>query len=222
VDKPPAMPTHPYHGHFDDTLANGLAWIFQERGKPFVFRPINRLDKDTSGLVLIAKDKQTAHLLAHQMEKREIHKTYLALLTGAIQPTEGEIHTFIRRKEKSIILREATDFRMLDSDEALTYYKTISSNSEFSLVRAIPHTGRTHQLRVHFSYVGHPIVGDSLYGTPSEKIGRHALHAFSLSFLHPITKEPLYWESKLPTDMQEICQKCHFSLPTEAIPSDFR
>ena len=202
VNKPPFMPTHPSHGHTNDTLANALA--FRYKGENFVFRPINRLDRDTSGLVLIARDKHSSYRLAKSMEKHEIKKTYIALLDGVITPSEGEIDLFIRRKEASIIVREATPNPIEGSQSALTEYKTIRSNNGYSLVEAVPKTGRTHQLRVHFAASGYPIVGDTLYGKADKDIDRQALHANHMEFVHPRTNRLMTFTADYPEDFKNL------------------
>ena len=204
VNKPPFMPTHPSHGHYDDTLANAIA--FHCRDENFVFRPINRLDRDTSGAVLIAKDKHSSFVLADSMEKRQIVKKYHALLNGIISPSEGKIDFYIRRREKSIIFREATTKEAEGAQNAVTEYKTIACGKDFSLVEATPKTGRTHQLRVHFSAVGNPIVGDSLYGKSDPDVKRQALHAYYLEFIHPETKEIIKIYADYPDDFKSLLQ----------------
>ncbi len=207
VNKPFGMPTHPSHNHQRDTLANALAHMCMVIGSPFVFRPVNRLDKDTSGLVLVAKNKLAASRLSQAMQEGKIHKSYLAVLCGSIAPQTDELRGFMRRAPESKMLRQLCS----EDDEgamlALTKYKKIVSNDMFSLVVAAPITGRTHQLRLQFSGCGHPICSDTLYGYPYEHIGRQALHAFRLSFPHPITQKRLQFSIPLPEDIARLCQK---------------
>lgn len=189
VNKPPFMPTHPSLGHTGDTLANAVAFYLARDGSPFVFRAVNRLDRDTSGTVLLAKDRYTAAALAGAMGRGEIRKTYLALLCGALAEERGEINAHIRRKEASIITREAIPCKEGEpapegAHPALTRYEVVERYERYTLVRAFPVTGRTHQLRVHFAYIGHPIVGDTLYGSAHPSLPRQALHAESLTFPH--------------------------------------
>lgn len=206
VNKPFGMPTHPSHDHRDDTLANGLAHLCRVIGSPFVFRPVNRLDKDTSGLVLVAKNKLAAFRLSESMKAGEIHKSYLAVLCAPIEPESGEIRTYMRRAADSKMLREVCQ----EADEgamlAVSRYKRIAKNDMFSLVIAAPITGRTHQLRLHFASRGHPICGDTLYGYPYEYIGRQALHAYRISFPHPTTQKRLCFSVPLPDDMAKLCK----------------
>ncbi len=209
VNKPYDMATHPSIGHFEDTLANGLAYYFSSKNIPFIFRAINRLDRDTSGVVLVAKNQMSAARLATEMQAGEIKKTYIAVLGGVLCPESGEIDKPIRRKQASIITREACDISAPGAKNALTSYQTLAACSGASVVRARPQTGRTHQLRVHFSYMGAPIVGDGMYGTaetcPSEldkMMTRHALHAASLEFM--LGGRRVCLEAALPEDMAAL------------------
>lgn len=188
-NKLPNMPTHPSHNHRGDTLADALAYKYQEEGTPFVFRAISRLDRNTSGLTLIAKDRISASNLARAMKNREITKKYVAVLDGELCE-DGTIHTYIKREAESIIFRRVCNADE-GGDEAITEYRVIAVSNGRTLVLASPITGRTHQLRVHFAHIGTPILGDDMYGTPSELISRHALHAISLRLLHPRTQEEL-------------------------------
>ena len=184
------MPTHPSHNHRGDTLADALAYKYQEEGVPFVFRSISRLDRNTSGLVLIAKDRISASRLSECMKNGDISKKYIAILEGELQDDEGIIDTFIKREAESIIFRKVCAENE-GGDRAITKYEVLARNNGYTLVLASPITGRTHQLRVHFSHIGVPILGDDMYGHQSEIISRHALHAFTLSFTHPRTQEAL-------------------------------
>lgn len=206
VNKPPFMPTHQSQGHFYDTLANSLAYYFKLQDRPFVFRSVNRLDRNTSGIVLVAKNRLASSKLSHQMKNDGISKSYIAILQGELNRDEGVIETHIRRKEKSIILREVCD-KCEDSKIAITSYKVLAKSNGLSLVCATPITGRTHQLRVHFSHIGAQILGDDLYGSSSNLIDRHALHAHSLHFEHPISSEKTELFASLPLDMKTIIEQ---------------
>lgn len=209
VNKPPFMPTHPSMGHTGDTLANAAAFYLRREDRPFIFRAINRLDRDTSGVVLLAKDKFTAAKLAGAMEAGKIRKTYLALLCGELTEEEGEIDAFIRRKEASIITREAipseTDPMPEGAQPALTRYRVLERFPGYTLVRAFPQTGRTHQLRVHFAHIGHPIVGDTLYGTGDAPIDRQALHAETLTI--PYGEGEMTITAPLPQDLHTLLKE---------------
>lgn len=210
VNKPPFMPTHPSHGHHDDTLANALAYYYQSRGIPFVFRPINRLDRNTSGLVIVAKNKIAAGKMTEHMKAKRIKKSYIALLKGQLDsPPDVAIHNgeemgiidrHLHRTAKSIIVREVCSPDSPDADSAVTYYKIINSNSICTEVEAFPITGRTHQLRVHFASLGHPIIGDDLYGENDPFIDRHALHAHTLEF-PLVSGETIKLSAPLPIDI---------------------
>ena len=202
VNKPPMMPSHPSLGHKNDTVANALAYRY--RGAPYVFRPVNRLDRDTSGLMLIAGDKLTAGKLYLSQRKGQIHKSYLAILEGTLTPAAGEIKTYMAREGESIVKRRVCEKDDLGAKIAVTTYRTVVANENISVVKAHPVTGRTHQLRVHFAHMGCPILGDTMYGNTSELISRQALHAGILEFPHPVTGESLRLEAPLPEDMKKV------------------
>jgi len=220
ANKPPFMPTHPSHNHHHDTLANALANYFAKKSFPFVFRPINRLDRNTSGLVIVAKNKIAAARMTSEMKSKQIKKSYIAFLDGALPDPEetieymdmtlGIINKPIHRTAESIIVREVCSPDVPDAEEALTYYRILSRCDACTEVEIFPQTGRTHQLRVHFASIGHAIMGDELYGCESPYITRHALHAKTLDFnlisglgLSAQTV-PIHLEAPLPPDMTEL------------------
>ena len=204
--KPAGMPTHISHGHLTDSLLNAAAGLFYERGEPFVFRPVNRLDRDTSGIVLAAKNQLTAFRMSKRLQSGDVRKRYRAVLTGVIDPPGGTIESYIRRRESSLIERISADSG-IESEHAVTVYETVrvSASKDRCAVDCSPVTGRTHQLRVHFMSKGHPIVGDTLYGTPSEEIPRQALHAFELIFPHPTTGETVIIRDDIPGEIEKLC-----------------
>ena len=206
VNKPPFMPTHQSQGHFYDTLANSLAHYYEQKGRKFVFRSVNRLDRNTSGIVLVAKDRLSSANLSLQMKNDGICKSYLAILDGELTDTNGIIETYIRRKQQSIILREACE-KQEDAKIAITKYRVLAVANGMSLVEATPITGRTHQLRVHFAHLGAQILGDDLYGHASNMMQRHALHAYKLVFTHPNTNEQMTVYAPLPEDMSRLIEK---------------
>lgn len=212
VNKPPFMPTHPSHGHHDDTLANALAFYFKRKNIPFVFRPINRLDRNTSGLVIVAKNKIAAAKVTEYMKRGLIKKSYIAILSGSLpSPTVtttlngielGIISAPIRRSAKSIIVREVCDISDVGAEAATTYYRILKRSETHTMVEAFPQTGRTHQLRVHFASLGFSIIGDELYGAPHDMINRHALHAHTLTLPHPSDpSEVLSLSAPIPNDI---------------------
>ena len=208
-NKPGHMPTHPSHGHFDDTLANACAAYMLERtGRVGVFRPVNRLDRQTSGIVLIAKHQLAAGRLSEDMRNGRIQKSYLAIVEGIPVPPQGRIDAPIRRAQQSIIERVVCRADEPGAHKAITEYLTLvhwplPDGQVRSLARACPLTGRTHQLRVHFSHIGTPIAGDALYGDPSISPlpPRQCLHAHTLCFFHPISRQEMRLSAPMPDDM---------------------
>ena len=206
--KPADMPTHPSHDHYGDTVANALAFRYRESEIPFVFRPVNRLDRNTSGLLLIARNRPAAARMADAMKDGKIRKTYLAVLDGEWAVTDGVIDACLHRTADSIIVREVCPPDAPDADAARTEYRVLTHANGHTLVEARPITGRTHQLRVHFAHMGHPITGDDLYGVPSPLIARHALHAHTLTFPHPTSGACMELVAPLPTDFRRLLKKC--------------
>ena len=198
VNKPPFMPTHPSHGHYDDTLANALVWRYGETFRP---RFINRLDCNTSGLVLVAKNPLAAAKLASAMAAGAIKKTYYAVANGVIE-RETVLKTGIRRQNDSVITREVCAEG--EGDLAVTHIIPLATNGTLTLLRLAPETGRTHQLRVHLAHLGAPLLGDGLYGAADARIPRHALHAAELSFPDPVTGDIRNISVPLPPDMAEL------------------
>lgn len=204
VDKPADMPIHPSSGNRNNTLGNALMYYFKDEN--FVYRCINRLDRDTTGLTIVAKHSLSASILYQAMYERRIHRTYLAIVKDKHNtlPDEGRIDLPIARKEGSCILREVNK----DGDPAITHYEVIRRCGNYKLLRLQLDTGRTHQIRVHMSHIGHPLLGDYLYKPDYEKdvIDRTALHSFSLAFTHPITGQEMYLETEMPQDMGRILE----------------
>ena len=204
VNKPPFMPTHPSRGHIDDTLANAVAYRYKERGIPFVFRPIGRLDRNTSGISLIAKHCISSSYLEYARGKGLTGKAYIAILCGRLEGDGWQtIETYMKRKEDSIIVRCVSDGNEEGSFSAVTKWRSLYSSDEVSVVEAIPITGRTHQLRVHFSHIGHALLGDDIYGEESDYISRHALHAYKLSLPIPYGDKVETFTTMPPQDMQK-------------------
>ncbi len=206
LNKPCGMPTHTSRGHTENCLANSVCAYFHEKGQPFVFRPINRLDRDTSGVVIVAKNKYFASKLSASLQSGGFHKVYLAVLDGEV-PESGIIEGYIKREEKSIIKRVMCQKDEEGAAYSLTRYERLGIGGGKSLVRAFPVTGRTHQLRLHFSFIGAPVCGDTLYGRQSDDIGRQALHALSLTFPAPSDGTALTINARPSEDIIKLIEK---------------
>ena len=224
INKPADMPIHPSLNNYENTLGNAAAYYFASQGKPFIFRCINRLDRDTTGLTILAKHMVSAGILQNEMLNRNIKREYLAIVDGIIKEDEGTIDAPIGRKDGSTIER------MIDyehGERAVTHYKVLGRKEDtdtglnkivpastrvrdnggkngISLVSLRLETGRTHQIRVHMTYIGHPLLGDFLYNPTDDRMSRQALHAWHLSFVHPITKDEMNLEAPIPEDMKKF------------------
>ncbi len=200
INKPSGIPVHPSAKHYLDSLSNGVRFYFDKMNINKKIRPVNRLDKDTSGLVIFAKNEYIQECLVRQMKSKNFVKKYIAIVNGHLEKNEGTILAPIARKDNSIIERCVSE----NGETAITHYKVLNTNKEknFDVVECTLETGRTHQIRVHFSYICHPLLGDTLYGTSSTLINRQALHSYYISFIHPITKDRKVYEIQLPNDMQ--------------------
>ena len=213
INKPAGMPIHPSMGNYDNTVANALAWYFQEQGVPFVFRCINRLDRDTSGLTLIAKHYISAGILSAMVAAKStdnphnsappIRREYLALVRGSVRPPQGTVSAPLSRKPGSVIER-VVDFE--HGEHAVTHYKVIDEKKGHSLLSLELETGRTHQIRIHMKYLGFPLIGDYLYNPDMEFMTRQALHSHRLCFTHPITGERMEFTAPLPDDMRRVLE----------------
>lgn len=232
LNKPAGMPIHTSMNNYTNTLANGLAYYFARQDKPFVFRCINRLDRDTSGLTVIAKHAVSAAILGRMVAAKgqasagtgtaptlaepqqkyletvrdhpipaALHREYLGIVRGHLDPAAGTIDAPLSRKSGSIIER-TVDFD--HGERAVTHYHVLEEKNGHSLVSLELETGRTHQIRVHMLYLGHPLIGDYLYNPDREYISRQALHAYRLSFPHPMTGEPMTFTAPLPEDMRRV------------------
>lgn len=200
LNKPANIAIHPSILHFDNSLSNGVKFYFDKLGLKKKIRIVNRLDRNTSGIVILAKNEYIQECLIKQMKTNEFKKEYLAIAKGILESKSGTLNFPIARKEGSIIERTVSS----DGDSAITHYDVVKEFNNLSLVHIVLETGRTHQIRVHFSHIGHPILGDTLYGSPSELINRQALHSYKLTFIHPVTKKKLILESSLPNDIKNI------------------
>lgn len=200
INKPSNTPVHPSVNNYGNTLANGLAWHFAQKKETFVYRCINRLDRDTSGLLIIARHALSAALLSSMVASRKICREYLAVAAGSV-PDCGTIDAPIAREAGSAITR-CVDFER--GERAVTHYKCLSRRDGCSLVRLRLETGRTHQIRVHMKYLGYPLLGDYLYNPDYRIMKRQALHSARLSFDHPVTGIKMDFTAPLPDDMEWI------------------
>lgn len=245
VNKSADMPIHPSLHNYENTLANAVSYYYEKQGIPFIFRCVNRLDRDTTGLTIIAKHMLSAGILSDMVKRREISREYLAIVqadarcascrhdtisacnaapsfiadssttTNFITGSSFTIDAPIARKDASVIER-CVDFEK--GEHAITHANVLCTNEKngYALVSLKLETGRTHQIRVHMSYLNHPLLGDSLYGGDMRFIGRQALHSYKLTFAHPITKEPLCFVAPLPNDMQSLIEYAPGSQPSFA------
>jgi 23S rRNA pseudouridine1911/1915/1917 synthase len=236
INKPAGMVVHPAHGNWNGTLVNGLAYYFNQlpelpgnSGRPGL---VHRIDKDTSGLLVIAKSEEAMTHLAHQFFHHTIERTYLALVWGVPENDEGTINVSIGRSQKDRKVMEAYP----DGNQgkhAITHYKVLKNLRYVSFVQCNLETGRTHQIRAHLKYLGHPLFNDAMYGGDKIRKGtqfskykafidnafkimpRQALHAMSLGFIHPITQEKMHFEAPLPSDFEQVLKKWEDYVKTE-------
>lgn len=200
INKPPNMLVHPLKHEQENTLANAVLYHYLQGDTEPVFRPVSRLDRNTSGLVLIAKYAHAGFRLAHQISAGKLQREYIAIVHGFVKPLQGSIDLPIARCRDSKIKHMVHP----DGKRAITNYHVEKYLTENTVLKLFPKTGRTHQIRVHMSHIGHPLVGDALYGGREEGIGRQALHCRSISFTHPITGETMILEAPLPKAIQRL------------------
>ena len=200
IDKPAPLATQSSAGHPDDSLENAL---FFREGCPerFLFRPVNRLDKGTSGLMIVARTAHAQHRLQQMLHTPSFRRSYLAVLEGIMDPPQGVIDAPIGKEKTASIRRIVCG----DGKPSVTHYGTVQISGSRSLVRLVLETGRTHQIRVHVSHMGCPVCGDFLYGTELEALpGRFALHSARIDLIHPITGEEMHVESPLPPELAAL------------------
>lgn len=197
INKPADMPVHPSIGNYTNTLANGVAAYLDAKDEHSPFRCINRLDRDTSGALILAKNAFSAAVLSTQMRNRQIRRTYLAVVEG-ITPPNGTISAPISRVDDSVIERHV-DF--LHGEPAVTHYERLETKNEHSLLEIHLETGRTHQIRVHMGYIGHPLPADYLYHPVYDCFKRQPLHSLQLEFRHPVTDKPMCLLAPVSEDM---------------------
>ncbi len=199
INKQPGLIVHPTKGHPSGTVANALMYYMEQTGKPFKIRFVNRLDMDTSGLMVVAKNSYCQNDYTNQMKENTVEKRYKAIVRGIVESDEGTIDLPIGRPDPDHVRRGV----MEGGAPSVTHYKVLDRYNGYSLVELLLETGRTHQIRVHMSHIGHPVLGDWLYeGLNPNLIDRQALHAAELTFTHPITKERVTFRAPLPEDIK--------------------
>ncbi len=202
INKPPGLAVHPVKGIFGGTLANAVTYYWGQQGRSMLFRPINRLDKDTSGLILIGKSQYAHQAIFRQQKQGTVSRKYQALVEGMIQEDSGCINLPIAHLDPRFCARTID----LSGKQAITNYLVLNRYEGFTLLSLTLGTGRTHQIRVHLSQAGYPICGDVLYGSPSPLISRQALHAGQLALKQPRTGARLHFETPLPPDMVRLLE----------------
>lgn len=194
---------HPSYAHYTDSLSNLLLGYYVGSGQKHVIRTVGRLDRETSGLVVFAKNRHSAALLSKEKENMSRRKEYLAICSGVFSDREGTVNAPIRRKENDRMIREVHPL----GKEAITHYKVLRQYEDYALVRLILDTGRTHQIRVHMAHIGHPLLGDNFYGkdiADNKGLDRAALHAGHIELMQPITGQKIVLDSEVPMDMQRL------------------
>ncbi|MCO7126200.1 RluA family pseudouridine synthase [Sporolactobacillus shoreicorticis] len=204
VNKPAGIPVIPSHQYPSGTLANGLLRYFKDENLASTVHIINRLDRNTSGLMLVAKHRFSHERFFKMQKKKEIHRRYLAFVEGIMQQDQGVIDAPIGRRDGSAIER-MVDWQ--NGRRSITHYKVLERFNDWTLVAVQLQTGRTHQIRVHFASIGHPLLGDDLYGGSLERLDRQALHSFEVSFIHPFTGELIHLHKQCPDDMLTLLAK---------------
>lgn len=204
VNKPPGLAVHPVKNRLEGTLANALTYYWLQQGESRLFRPINRLDKGTSGLILIGKSQYAHQAMFRQQKQRLIKRSYQALVEGEFKEDRGTIDLPIGHADPGSNACRRVD--PVAGKPAITHYQVIKRYQNYTLLSLHLETGRTHQIRVHLSYLGYPICGDSLYGSKSSLLSHQALHAGHISFLQPRSLEPLEFQVKPPADMQHLLE----------------
>ena len=200
LNKPAGILVHPTGGDHTNTLGNGILYYYKMTGQELDFHPVHRLDRNTTGLVLVAKVPQLQNVLTQQSGGKFFHRSYLAIIQGELEKPAGTIDLPIARHPESIIQRICTE----DGKKAITHYRTLARRNGLSLLELQLETGRTHQIRVHLSALGHPLLGDDLYGGDTSLIGRQALHAYHLEAANPLSGQHISIYNELPEDMRNL------------------
>ncbi|MCX7746665.1 MAG: RluA family pseudouridine synthase [Clostridia bacterium] len=201
INKAPHIVVHPTFGHPSGTIANAIMFHLLEKGICKKVRPVSRLDRDTSGIIIFAKNQFVQEMLIRQMKSKTFIKEYLGIVQGVVQPLQGTIDLPIERKPGSIMLRHVAP----TGAPSVTHYEVVEHYQDASYLKFSLETGRTHQIRVHCQAIGHPLIGDTLYSpSGSVFIGRQALHSQSVAFYHPFTSEKMVFTAPIPDDMQNL------------------
>ncbi len=201
INKASFIVVHPTKGHHDRTIANAVAYYMNEKKEQYKPRFVNRLDRDTTGLIIIGKNAFVQEEIVKQMKDNQMKKKYIAITKGVIENDEGTINEPIGMMPDSTICRGVVE----GGKPSVTHYKVLKRiDTKYTVVEVALETGRTHQIRVHMSHIGHSLLSDFLYGDEDEVINRQALHAYYLSFIHPVTKKPIVLQAKVPDDMGKI------------------
>ena len=201
INKPSNMPTHPSMGNYENSLANGVMYYYKSKGEERVFRAVNRLDKDTSGLMAVAKNSYIHARLGEEIQKKELKRKYMCIVCGDVE-RDGTVDAPIRRADGSVINRIVAP----DGQRAVTHYRVVKRYGEYTLLEMELETGRTHQIRVHFSHIGHPLAGDDMYGGHLNGIGRQALCCSKVLFVHPVTGHRIELTCPPQDDMMALVQ----------------
>lgn len=207
VNKAAGLIVHPTHGHYINTLANAVVYYWQQQGQSYRFRPIHRLDQETSGVLAIAKNPYVHHLISEQMQQQLVDKEYIAIVHGIVAGDSGTVNAPIDRNPDSPHERIV----IASGYSAITHFQVVQrfERAQATMVRLKLETGRTHQIRVHMKHIGHPLIGDKMYGLQAEldcRISRHALHAEKLGFVHPAFQKKIEYEAPMPEDMIQLIQ----------------
>ena len=202
TNKPAGIPVHPSMQHYSDSLSSGVKYYFDTLSLHKKIRPVNRIDRNTSGIVIFAKNEYIQEYLVREMKNKEFYKEYIAICNGLLNEKQGTINLPISRKEGSIIERCIDE----KGSPSITHYLVLNEyiDKDYTVVQCTLETGRTHQIRVHMSAIDHPLLGDTLYGKESNLISRQALHSHKVSFIHPITKERVTYIAPLPYDIRKL------------------
>ncbi|WP_297131197.1 RluA family pseudouridine synthase [Terrisporobacter sp.] len=204
VNKPPFMVVHPTKSHFENTIANGVTHYILDKKENVKVRFVNRLDMNTSGLVIVAKNPYAQFVLSSDMKDDKFEKMYIAVVKGIVKEDSGTINEPIHRPTDDSVKRVVDE----KGQPSVTHFEVIERLKDATVLKLRLETGRTHQIRVHLNHIGHGIIGDELYGYVDENlINRQALHAYSLKFKQPRTREDLEFKAKLPEDMEKLIEK---------------